>query len=99
MKHVDFAEPNEIVVGIELAVELRVKIREQLVGQPGSSKDVEADGAVAVAADDFEVFESSEIVGSAEFQAVASRQGLDSPNVHSLPDLVLCDYSQDVGPM
>lgn len=88
--------PNEIVVGIELAVELHVTNRERLVGPLGSSKDVEADGAVAVAADDFEEFESSEIVGSVEFRVAVSRRGLDSPNVHSLPDLIQCDYSQDV---
>lgn len=99
MKNVDFVAPNEIVVGIELAVELHVTIRERLVGPPGSSKDVEADEAVAVAADDFEEFESSEIVGSVEVLVGVSRRGLDSPNDHSLLDPIQYGYSQDVGQM
>lgn len=65
MEHVDFVVPNEIVAGIGIAAEFHAMIQERVVGPRDSSRDVGVD-AIAAAADDFEVLESSEIVGSAE---------------------------------
>lgn len=78
MAHVDFVAADEIVVGIEPVVELRVMNPERVVGPQDSSRDVVAGVAVAVAAvDDFEVFESSEIVGSAECRLEANQRDPD----------------------
>lgn len=78
MKRVDFVVPSEIVAGIGIAVEFHVMILRRVVGPLDSSRDVVADAiAVAVAVDDFEEFESSEIVVSVGCRVVASRLDLD----------------------
>lgn len=93
---VDFVVPNEIVAGIALAVELHARILKRVVGPLDSSMDAGAD-AVAVAADDFEVFASSEIVGSAECQGAAILPDPDWVSVRSSTDPIPYDYSLDVG--
>lgn len=98
-QHVDFVVSNEIVVVIGLAVELHVMILERVVGPPpDSSRDVEAGVIVAVAVDDFEVFGSSEIVGSVECRLEVDRRDLDSVSVRSLFGPIPYDYSLDVEP-
>lgn len=98
MERVDFVVPNEIVAGIGIAVEFHATILGQVVGLPDSSRGVGAD-AIAVAADDFEGLESSEIVGFVECRWEANQRALDSVNDRSLSDPTLYDYILDVEPM
>lgn len=95
MEHVDFVVPSEIVAGIGIAVEFHVMILIRVVGPRDSWKDVEAD-ATAVAVDDFEVFESNEIVVSAGCQVVVNQLDPDWADAHSLSDPIPYDCSLDV---
>lgn len=94
MEHVDFVVSNEIVAGIGIVVS-HVMILEQVVGLQDSLKGVEV-GAAAVAADDFEVLESNEIVESVEYQSEADQLDPDSVSVHNLTDPIPYDCSLDV---
>lgn len=96
---VDFVVPSEIVAGIGFAVVLHVMIPKRVVGPRDSSTDVGADATAAVAAvDDFEVFASSEIVGSVGGRWVAGRRVLGWASARSPSGPAQCDYSRDVGP-
>lgn len=97
LEHVDFVVPNEIVAGIGIAVEFHAMILARVVGPPDSSKDVGAD-AIAVAADDFEVFVSSGIVGLAGCQLEAIQPDPDSVSDRSSSDPIPYDCSLDAVP-
>lgn len=87
---------GEIVAGIGFAVELHEMNPKRVVGPLDSLRDAGAGVIAVVAVDDFAVFASSEIVGSAECRLEASRLDLDLVNVHSSFDPILCDCSRDV---
>jgi hypothetical protein len=97
--HAGSAVSNEIVAGIVSAVVLHAMILMRVVGPLDSSRDVGADVTAVVAVDDFEVFESDEIVGSVGCLALVEGQlDLGLASVHSSTDPILRDCSQDVAP-
>ena len=97
--HAGSVVSNEIVAGIVSAVVLHAKILTRVVGPLDSSRDAGADATAVAAVDDFEVFESGEIVGSVGCLAWAAGRPDPVPaSVHSSTDLSLCDCSQDVEP-
>lgn len=96
-QHADFVALSEIAAAVDFVVAHYVMNLERVVEPPDSSKDVGA--GVIVAVDDFEVFESGEIVEFVVFQLEVCQRDLDSANVRSLFGLIPYDCSLDAGPL